>query len=420
MGVVVASVLVLGGPASVSAQVAGEPTTTVETTVPTTAPTDTVITVPESTTTTVDPAMPTTTVAPGADEIEGSYSGQPPFDPTSLVPDPLLVAAATRALSLATADLTGAAGRLALAEARLADLTSRNGTLDARTQQLVADAAVAERRFRAGAAAAYVRGDTRDLQLGVLIDPAKWSITHRYLSAIHDADLRSVDDIKAVRAGLDGETAALAAELASAQSEITTRRAERDAAATLVADSTKALAAYRAHSRAFAAGFTFPVTGAVTFDDSWGYSRMPGTLSAHWHEGTDIMSPAGTPLVACETGVIDKIDTNTLGGQSLWILGLSGTRYYYAHLSAYADGLTVGQPVTAGQVVGAVGTTGNAAGGAAHLHFEVHPGGGAPIDPYPMLTVVYVPPVLPLPGSAAPGPTPTDGSSPVVASSPGG
>lgn len=94
-----------------------------------------------------------------------------------------------------------------------------------------------------------------------------------------------------------------------------------------------------------------------------------------------------------QVGVIDKIDTNTLGGQSLWILGTSGTRYYYAHLSAYAVGLTVGMAVTAGQVVGAVGTSGNAAGGAAHVHFEVHPGGGAPIDPYPMLTVVYVPPV---------------------------
>lgn len=395
MGLLVASALALGTPAS--AQVALDPTTTMTvgtTAPPATPPTsiDPAASVP-SPATTVDPFLPTTTLPPGADETEGSYSGQTPFDPGSLLPDPALVSSAARLVTRTTLDLVGSEMSLAVAQARLADLTARNGTLDGKTQQVVADAAVAERRFRAGAAAAYVRGDTRDLRLGAMLDPASWSLTRRYLGAIHDAELRSIDDIKAVRASLDGETAGLAAEMAKAQSEISSRLAEHDAAAARVNEATLGLAAYQAHSRAFAAGFTFPVTGAAQFDDSWGYSRMPGTPSAHWHEGTDIMAPAGTALVACESGVIDKIDTNTLGGQSLWILGTSGTRYYYAHLSAYAVGLTVGMAVTAGQVVGAVGTSGNAAGGAAHVHFEVHPGGGAPIDPYPMLTVVYVPPV---------------------------
>ncbi|WP_217550886.1 M23 family metallopeptidase, partial [Pantoea sp. GbtcB22] len=72
-----------------------------------------------------------------------------------------------------------------------------------------------------------------------------------------------------------------------------------------------------------------------------------------------------------------------LGGQQLWLKGESGTSYYYAHLSAYAPDLKVGQLVDAGTLVGLVGHTGDAYG--PHLHFEVHPGGGPAIDPYPIL-----------------------------------
>jgi len=408
VGAIVALGLSTTGPAS--AQDAGTPTTTVvSTTIAADPSAPTVPTVPSeaapSETIPFDPAAPTTSQAPGADEVEGSYSSQTPFDVTSLSPDPSLVSTAQQTLAQMTIGLAGADGRLADAEARLSALTVRNGALDSRTQQLVADAAVAEQRFRRGAAAAYVRGDTRDLQLTVILDPAKWSVTHRYLGAIHDADMRSLDEIRAIRAQLDAETAGLAAELARAQSQITELRGERDAAAQRVSDQSEALAAYEAHSRVFVVGFVFPVTGPVDFDDSWGYSRMPGTPSAHWHEGTDIMAPAGTALVACETGYIDKIDTNQLGGQSLWITGASGTRYYYAHLSAYADGLAVGETVTAGQVVGAVGTTGNAAGGAAHLHFEIHPDGGAPVDPYPILSIAYLRPVALADASAPSVPT---------------
>ena len=64
-----------------------------------------------------------------------------------------------------------------------------------------------------------------------------------------------------------------------------------------------------------------------------------------------------------------------LGGHKLWVVGASGTRYYYAHLSAYADAtIADGKFVEAGDVVGFVGTSGNAAT-PAHVHFEIHPGG---------------------------------------------
>jgi hypothetical protein len=91
--------------------------------------------------------------------------------------------------------------------------------------------------------------------------------------------------------------------------------------------------------------------------------------------------------VACERGVLVRIGTDVLGGTKLWLVGASGTRYFYAHLSGFADGVVEGKVVQPGDVVGYVGNTGNAATTPAHLHFQVHPGGGAAVNPYPLLRV---------------------------------
>jgi murein DD-endopeptidase MepM/ murein hydrolase activator NlpD len=91
--------------------------------------------------------------------------------------------------------------------------------------------------------------------------------------------------------------------------------------------------------------------------------------------------------VACERGIITRLGSDVLGGTTFWIKGESGTYYYYAHLSRYADGLTKGQRVDRGQIVGYVGDTGNAKG-TPHLHFEIHPDGGPAVNPYALLKVV--------------------------------
>jgi murein DD-endopeptidase MepM/ murein hydrolase activator NlpD len=96
----------------------------------------------------------------------------------------------------------------------------------------------------------------------------------------------------------------------------------------------------------------------------------------------------GTPLLAAERGVLDNIGTGTLGGIKLWVVGESGTHYYYAHLIAYAEGIHEGMVVEAGDVIGYVGNTGNAISTPPHLHFEIHPDGGEAIDPYPLLHAV--------------------------------
>jgi hypothetical protein len=72
-----------------------------------------------------------------------------------------------------------------------------------------------------------------------------------------------------------------------------------------------------------------------------------------------------------------------VGGKAAYVSGSSGTMYYMAHLDRFAAG--GGGRVRRGDVVGFVGSTGNADGGAPHLHFQVHPGGGAPVNPKPIL-----------------------------------
>ena len=117
-----------------------------------------------------------------------------------------------------------------------------------------------------------------------------------------------------------------------------------------------------------------PVQGSTAFGDTWGAPRSGGRR----HQGVDMISSIGTPVVAVVDGVATP-GTNELGGNTVSLVGADGNRYYYAHLDHWN---TTGQ-VTRGTVIAYVGQTGNAILSVPHLHFEIHPGGGAAVNPYP-------------------------------------
>lgn len=128
-------------------------------------------------------------------------------------------------------------------------------------------------------------------------------------------------------------------------------------------------------------GFVFPVAGPHAYSDTWGDYRSGGRR----HKGTDIYALKGTPAVAAVNGVIQSLENQALGGLVLRLRSDNGDVYPYVHLNGYAQGISVGTRVRAGQTIAYVGNTGNASDGPDHLHFEIHPGGGAPINPYPIL-----------------------------------
>ena len=121
--------------------------------------------------------------------------------------------------------------------------------------------------------------------------------------------------------------------------------------------------------------FVCPVQGPVAFTDTWGDPRSGGRA----HQGVDMLSPRGTPVVAPVSGVVSHRG-NDLGGLSFHLNGDDGNYYYGAHLDSYAN-VGAGR-VQAGTVIGYVGDSGNARG-TTHLHFEIHPNGGAAVNPYP-------------------------------------
>lgn len=138
-------------------------------------------------------------------------------------------------------------------------------------------------------------------------------------------------------------------------------------------------------------GLLIPVKGVRvgalldTFNDARGQSRV--------HDAIDIMAPRGTPVLAVADGTVEKLFTSDAGGLTVYQFEPTGRyAYYYAHLDRYAAGLDEGDTIRRGQVIGYVGSTGNASDDAPHLHFAIFLLGpekrwweGSAINPYPLL-----------------------------------
>jgi hypothetical protein len=162
----------------------------------------------------------------------------------------------------------------------------------------------------------------------------------------------------------------------------------------LVAGTAAALAANKVPEH-----IIFPVVGPVRYTNDFGAPRGQGV-----HQGIDIMAAKKSPAVAAEAGKVKYWTTSGAAGCMLYLHGESKTTYYYIHLNndltmrndnrgkcakgvAYA--VNNGARVAAGQQIAYVGDSGDANGGNSHLHFEVHPGGGRAVSPYPYLQKAY-------------------------------
>jgi peptidoglycan hydrolase-like protein with peptidoglycan-binding domain len=122
----------------------------------------------------------------------------------------------------------------------------------------------------------------------------------------------------------------------------------------------------------------FPMQGPCSFTNTWHAPRGGGRL----HKGVDLIAKEGNLLYAVADGIITKVYTEAsdkLAGNGIRITKADGTYFFYGHMQRLADGIAVGTPVKAGQVVGYNGKTGNTS--TPHLHFEIHPFGGEAIDP---------------------------------------
>jgi hypothetical protein len=141
----------------------------------------------------------------------------------------------------------------------------------------------------------------------------------------------------------------------------------------------------------------FPVVGKAVYFDDFGAARGQGG-----HQGNDLMTTWRSPAVAAEAGKIKFHTTSARAGCMLYLYGKSGTTYLYIHLNndltaqndntgkcvagvAYWKGLKNGAQVAAGQPIAYNGNSGDADQAGYHLHFEVHPGGGAAVSPFAYL-----------------------------------
>ncbi|HEY5549315.1 MAG TPA: peptidoglycan DD-metalloendopeptidase family protein [Coriobacteriia bacterium] len=278
------------------------------------------------------------------------------------------------------------------ATTELEDTQYRIKLTDARIKAQTKKLSTAETRLGDRADAMYRQGG-EDSMVSFVLGSTTWDdfVTRLdYVTLIASSDAALVDEVKTTRAGLQKDrvrfvadakvqakqVAVLKTRKDVLEARLASKRAEYDRVlgqiAAQMATENPGQGSYPPGPN----GMVFPVRGVHFYSNTWGAPRSGG----RHHMGTDLMSPKGTPVVAVSSGSANP-HFNGLGGKSITLKGDNGWTYYYAHLNGYA---IKGGHVKAGQLIGYVGNTGNAAGGANHLHFQMGPGGRW-VNPYSYL-----------------------------------
>lgn len=385
------------------------------TTTPTTGATTT--TAPAAPTSTEAPAGPPTTLPPETvpPPMPQSSIPAPPAAPEpveitgedgSEEPPPAAVAVPPRSVPRAATPVDEAVAKVVDEQLRLARQAASVAAAESRAADLVLAKVVAEqasvqrafeglqandtdaaqrlvslrRAMRARAVALYISGPGEPV-ISLGDDIQEYGRRQVLVEAMHAVDRRLLRQYLGAKKAAGGEVATLVDLLEDVNGRVVAAQADAAVKMATVQRGLQGIGTATAVGPVGASGFAFPVALPHNFISSFGFPRSGGRL----HQGNDLFAPYGTPLFAAERGVVGKVGTNSLGGIKLWISGASGTSYYYAHLSAFALGIADGTVVDPGDIVGFVGNTGNAISTPPHLHFEIHPGGGDAIDPYPIL-----------------------------------
>jgi murein DD-endopeptidase MepM/ murein hydrolase activator NlpD len=198
-----------------------------------------------------------------------------------------------------------------------------------------------------------------------------------YLELLGDQDSKLVESLQITQSRADiiwEKLEATKARQAALAQELKERRRQLEARFQGIkgADKVKRLGKF--------SSFILPVSPSA-FANTWGARRSGGRR----HKGTDVMAPCGAPVMAVTDGVISNLHSGGNGGIMAYLRASNGDVFFYAHLRRYAPGVSTGARVSAGDLIAYNGNTGNARGGACHVHFEWHPRGGGPVNPYPLL-----------------------------------
>jgi peptidoglycan LD-endopeptidase LytH len=180
------------------------------------------------------------------------------------------------------------------------------------------------------------------------------------------------------------QLSALESDLRRDRARVTALRAEVEVAFAEVSAREADLVSRRSRQRTVSRSgqqgtYACPIAPPFHFRDTWGAPRSGGRT----HKGVDIYGPMRADVYAITDGTIARHSNSGLGGLGLYLAGDDGNLYYYSHLDSILPGYAPGRRVEAGEHIAANGDSGNARGGPPHIHFEVRPGGGGPINPYP-------------------------------------
>ncbi|MCC7078037.1 MAG: peptidoglycan DD-metalloendopeptidase family protein [Acidimicrobiia bacterium] len=346
----------------------------------------TTTTTTSTTTTTLPPAPPTSPEEPGPPT---TLTPAPPSAPQPGVnpQDNLLLLQQQQQQRLAQLQAEADALANQMAEARKVldeldlDVENVNGMIEDVLHKLEGY----REGVRQRAVAAY-KGDTT--YVSVLLDadsPSDFLSRVRFLAEANSGDQTKIERLEEQKVALEQQQEQLGTLRKQQRQKIAEMEQSQSQLGGKLNQMVGVLASLPSQQTIVVNGFVFPVSAPFTYSDDFGdYRAGP---PPHPHQGNDIFCVKGSPLRASEAGRVEDVRERGLGGKSFWLISAAGTAYYYAHLDGYGPGIANGVQVTAGQILGFCGNTGNARTTPDHVHYEIHPGGReAPaINPYPIL-----------------------------------